>query len=213
MNSWLSSLKDLLALNIKLSLPGLLTTALLVVVFWPAKPIDVIPVVHSTVLQYDPPHEVTVGPVRMAHTPIEGISDCSVDEYYLDPPPKGILGIFALSNRRSQLRQFALEQQGEYLDQCLADEKRLVGKEQSENAYLEDHRTATEAWRASEATLAASYERSGGPLLPQTSERIGAVEKLIENDYEQIAIREQVIRDRQWEIPFNRRCVWRSGAI
>jgi len=218
MDSWLSSLKDLLDIrnSAKLSLPGAICATLLVIIFWPPKPIDVIPVVQASSkdnnLQIGLPAEASAPPAGESwQSPLDGFirrvlvpktpnPACTIDEYYLKPVT-GITGLlFKKYSDDAQRRQHALEEQSGNLERCLAAEKRLQGVEKAADEALQRDLTILEGSMAKQVVLLTAYEKADSPLTYLTRKRWEQSEKAIAERRSLIAQHEQEARDREWEI-------------
>jgi hypothetical protein len=200
MDAWLSSLKDLLDFRnaVKLTLPGLLSAAMLTLFLWPPKPIDVIPEVTSTKLPIDMLSGSVIGnPVRSVLIPRLDEPGCIVDEYQLKELP-GILFIDYKNSAR--LRQYALEQENENFEKCLAEEKRLEGEKQSHIDALRQDLKARESLRSADAALIAEYEKSDSPMIGMARKHLDSVEREVWNLRAEIWRDEQQARDRDWEV-------------
>jgi hypothetical protein len=193
---WLSSLSDLLKLgdNIKLSFPGVLFAAVLVVMLWPPNPVDVIPVVGSNTTNFG---SAIGAPVQ---TVLAGEAPCQVNENYLEELPSGVRAIFVDRIAIAKQRQFALEQESENLDRCLAEEKRLTGVEASAKTNLQRDLTTAEAARDASAGHLAEDERVGSPLLSYAQSRYDAANARVWDLRKKLAAKEQSLRNREWEV-------------
>jgi hypothetical protein len=207
MEPWLSSLKALLDVKdgIKLTLPGLVCAFFLILVFWPPKPIDVMPIVQSSLPKLDiRPPRVTQPPfdafVRRAFMPRTADPGCAVDEYFLEPVVGPTGALFQENNDKARSHQYALEEQSENLQRCLAAESRLVGAEEALNAALEGDLRMLEASRARQSALVADYERLNSPMIPLARGRLEATDRTTELKRAAILKNEQAARDRTWEI-------------
>jgi hypothetical protein len=213
--SWFSSLKDLIDLKdgAKLTLPAVLCSFLFIVLFWPPRPLDMIPVVLSLKLPIKLPSELPCGPkakqmcdgafgepasrelIPRTFDPI-----CTVDEYNLNPAP-GVTGIlFGEYNRRTQRRQYALEEQNENLERCIAEEKRLVGSERATSDDYQGYLKVMEESRAKQASAIVDYERVDSPMLGAAMARRFVIEQQITAARSALAATQQEARDREWEI-------------
>jgi hypothetical protein len=202
MESGLSMLKDLLDLRdrAKLTLPGAVCAAFLVMIFWPPKPIDVFPVVQSSSLMILPPDPPFKGFVQHMLIPKTLDPVCAVDEYYLAPLGGITEVLFKTYRGNAQRRQYVLEEQNENLERCLAAEKRLVGAEQVANANLQRDLAVLEAAHAKQIDLMADYEKSDSPLITSARRHWEDLERIISAKRLEIARKEQAIRDREWKI-------------
>jgi hypothetical protein len=201
MNNWLSSLKDLLDLRnaVRLSLPGLLGAALLAAILWPPKPINLIPIVTSGPLQIDKPSQLD-NPVERVLAPRTREPQCVIVEYNLPEVPGGYKVFFSGYKSRLQKRQYALEEQHDNLERCLAAENRFKGEEQSKNRALQRDLAAAERSRAMEADLLEKYKALDSSMVGVARTHLREVETRVEQLRMQITENEQDARDREWEI-------------
>ena len=205
MGEWLSSLKNLLDIKnvIKLTLPGLLGAVVLAAIFWPPKPIDIVPVVTSTPPPMGDGKALGNGIGKYlgrVHQPVASGSQCLIAEYGLDELPSGIRSLLPGFKREAQLRQFGLEQQRDNLEQCLLDEQRLKGEEQSRNAALQRDLQALEALRDKDASSVAEYERQDSPMIDPAIRLRENVNGKIDTLRDKLSGNEQKARDREWDI-------------
>jgi len=201
MNNWLSSLKDLLDLKnaVKLSLPGLLGAALLAAILWPPRPIDVIPVVTSELLQIDKPS--TLGdPVARSLLPRTREPQCVIAEYNLPDVPGGYRVFFSGYKSGLQMRQYSLEEQKENLERCLAVENQFKGEEQTNDEALQRDLAGTERLRAKEAGELERYKLSDSSMIDLASAHLSEVDTQVQQLRGDINKSEQRVRDREWEI-------------
>lgn len=205
MESWISSLKSLFDLKsaIKLSIPGILGAAGLAFLLLPPKPVDLIPVVTDSV---PAAKSVPNPPIGIGH--YEGVVlttkalpiPCVVLEYALNRKSEISLSFFPASKERAQLRQYVLEQQRNNLEGCLANEKRLQGKEATDNAALQRDLTVLEGALKKRGESVAEYEISDSPLATYARGLQSSTEKQVRDVRERISINDQRMRDRDWEI-------------
>jgi hypothetical protein len=221
MESWLDSLKSLLELKnaAKLSLPGIACAFFLLLILWPPKPINLIPIVSSSSLApsiYPPAFRSRWGELiapfdhfaRDVFMPQLQDPACFVDEYFLRPLP-GVTGIlFRESKEAAQRRQYALEVQDENLQRCIAAEERLVGAEKSTLEGLQRDLAVFEAEHAKETALLGSYANSVSPMYASPSMRWQGSQRKLEAVRDEIAFEEQNTRTREWEISELKR--WKS---
>jgi hypothetical protein len=201
MGNSISSLKDLLDLKnaVKLSLPGLLSAALLAAILWPPKPIDVLPVVTSEPLQIDQPAGLDK-PIQRALAPRTKEPQCVIVEYYLHEVPRGYR-IFLSSYKSSlQARQYALEEQNENLERCIAAENEFKGEEQSTNEALARDLASAERLQAADTGMLEKYETSDTSMVGVLGAHLSEVETRVAALRVEIAKNEQHARDRDWEI-------------
>jgi hypothetical protein len=133
-------------------------------------------------------------------TPRAAEPSCKIDEYYL-LPLTGITGIlFEEHNQSAQNRQYALEEQNENLERCLAAEKKFVGAEQDVAAALQRDLNILEATHATQAAVVAEDKRVDSPLIEAAQRRFDDTEKIVQNKRLEISKEQQDARDREWEI-------------
>jgi len=204
MDSWLSSLKDLLAVKdgAKLTLPGVLSAALLLTLFLPPKPLDVIPVVRSLVnLGIKEPDSRPLGKfISRALTPRRADPACVIDGYFLKELPRVTGFLFQDRSQRAQSWQYILEEQNENIERCLASEKRLVDAEETAGTGLRRDLTMLETARAKQAAVVADYEIRNSPITGQAREQLEAADHAVETQRRATSTNEQKTKDRQWEI-------------
>jgi hypothetical protein len=199
---WLDALKNLgdLSKMVKVSLPGLLLAALLVMGLWPPRPQDVIPVIRSDKVPVTFDGKAVGTPVISYRRPPPDHPVCWVDEYELNNSPGEFGMILPGSKEQAKARQFALEQQAGNLDACLAEEKRLSGNEQLLNTDLQRDLAAFESSRNTQVALVDQYEKSVSPLRGNARAHLNIIQLRIELIRAQIQNNEQTMRDREWEI-------------
>lgn len=203
MESLVTSLKDLLDLKkvASITLPGVATAAILALLLWPPRPLDVIPIVTAPKLGITAANN-QVFIKSLLRPRLNGANDpsCSVEEYQLKQLPGGMKLASEEYEQASRSRQFELEEQNGNLDACLAVENRMAGREKAQNEHSQRDLKAAEAARGAASSVVAAFARVGSPLLGSAQFQLASEENQVEQLRNQILANEQTTRNREWEI-------------
>ena len=197
MDSAIQRLKELLDLKevASITLPGLILAAVLATIFWPPKPINIIPVVETSAFPDDIEYSALIDPVRNHQIKHQNIENCTIGEHQMVENQN-----LQLDKAMMRNQQALLEDELGKLSACIEIQSLSEGEEKTQNELLEQRLKFLEAERAAEAEKLIHLEDDDTPGANEANLRIAALDKSIANAQNEILKNEQAGRVRDVEV-------------